>query len=604
MKFSFPALFLLLLLPLALAAQAPIRYTVTLDNIQHHEASINVEFPDLGTAPLVVRMPNASPGRYAEHNFAKNVYAVKAYDQQGKPLTLERTKPSEWRVSDHTGWVSFRYTLYGNHADGTYTGIDSRKVHLNMPASFVYGVALDQRPIEIYFDLKPVPDWKIATQLQPVSGTTYSAPNYYYFYDSPTLIGDIDFRSFTSTSNGREATIEVAMMHEGTDAELDKYVGWVQRVVEAEKQVYGELPKFDYGKYTFLCSYNPWVHGDGMEHRNSTICSAAASLAEADTALIGTVSHEFFHAWNVERLRPASLEPFDFDRANMSDALWFAEGFTSYYDDLILARAGIFTPEKFIKKQEGTFNYVLLMPGRQLHTPIQMSQTAPFVDAAAFGDETNFANTYISYYPYGEVLGYALDLSLRSTFKNITLDDYMRYLWKNFGQPEKPYQIADLQQALAAVTGNAEFARQFFTHYIYQSQLPDFPALFAKFGVEMVPKDTTAVWFGSVNFKFEEAPVLQGNAIKGTPLYEAGVDKGDVVLDVNGSTFKSSEEFWALVKGLKVGETYTVRYRQLGQEKIGQFTAKADPSWRLRYLPDQQVNKKTRALRNKWIKGN
>ena len=281
MKFSFRLLFFLLLLPLLAAAQAPVRYHVALDNIHHHEAYISVEFPELGTEPLVVRMPNASPGRYAEHNFAKNVYAVKAYDQQGKPLKVQHTKPAEWTVSDHNGWVKFDYTLYGNHADGTYTGIDSRKVHLNMPASFVYGLNMDKRPIELSFDLKPVPDWKVATQLQPLSANTYRAPNYYYFYDSPTLLGDIDFRSFTSTSNGKEATIEVAMMHEGTAAELDKYVGWIKRVVEAEKQVFGELPAFDYGRFTFLCTYNPWVHGDGMEHRNSTICSSEASLAEA-----------------------------------------------------------------------------------------------------------------------------------------------------------------------------------------------------------------------------------------------------------------------------------------------------------------------------------
>ena len=126
MKFSLPALMLLLLVSLSTFAQAPIRYHVGLDNIQHHELNINVVFDELEAAPLVVRMPNASPGRYAEHNFAKNVYDVKAYDKEGKPLQLKRTRPSEWEVANHSGYVRFAYTLYGNYADGTYTGIDSR----------------------------------------------------------------------------------------------------------------------------------------------------------------------------------------------------------------------------------------------------------------------------------------------------------------------------------------------------------------------------------------------------------------------------------------------------------------------------------------------
>jgi predicted metalloprotease with PDZ domain len=600
----FSLLFLSLLLALGAFAQTPIRYHVSLDNIHQHELYIKIDFTELGTAPLVVRMPNASPGRYAEHSFAKNVYEVKAHDASGAPLQVVRTKPSEWEVRQHAGYVTFTYTLFGNHADGTYTGIDSRKLHLNMPATFAYGVSMDEHPIELTFDLSPVGDWKVATQLQPIDATTYAAPNYAYFFDSPVLVGKIDFRSWKSPSNGTDATIELAMMHEGTDAELDKYAEWIKRVVEAQKGVFGELPAFDYGRYTFLCSYNPWVRGDGMEHRNSTVCTSSRSLAQADTALIGTVSHEFFHAWNVERLRPASLEPFDFDRANMSDALWFAEGFTSYYADLILARAGILSPSKFINEQEGTFNYVLNSPGRALRTPIQMSQTAPFVDAAAFGDETNFANTYVSYYPYGAVLGYALDLSLRSTFKNITLDDYMRYLWQHFGKPEKPYEISDLQQALATVTGNEAFAKDFFSKYIYDSKLPDFPALFAKFGVEMKPRNPTAVGFGAASFRYgAEGPLVQNQVLRGSALYEAGATKGDRILTIDGKAFKNEAEFKAIVQQLKVGERYAISYVQQGYEKQGTFTAVADPSWSLTYLPDAKVDKKVRALRDSWIKG-
>ena len=103
---------------------------------------------------------------------------------------------------------------------------------------------------------------------------------------------------------------------------------WVKQIVNEQASIYGEFPEFDFNRYTFLLSYNPWIFGDGMEHRNSTVCSSKRNLADNAHRLIGTISHEFFHAWNVERIRPKTLEPFNFDKANMSDALWFAEGFT------------------------------------------------------------------------------------------------------------------------------------------------------------------------------------------------------------------------------------------------------------------------------------
>src|SRR5690606_27385298 len=168
-----------------------------------------------------------------------------------------------------------------------------------------------------------------------------------------------------------------------TDEQLDTYFEKVKKVVLEQMQVFGELPTFDYGEYTFLACYMPNATGDGMEHRNSTMIPSTRSLAMGGIETnIGTVAHEFFHCWNVERIRPKSLQPFDYSRANMSGDLWFAEGFTSYYDDLSMARAGIISKEKYIQGLIGTFNYVWTSPARQFFNPIEMSYQAPFVDAA------------------------------------------------------------------------------------------------------------------------------------------------------------------------------------------------------------------------------
>ncbi len=196
-----------------------------------------------------------------------------------------------------------------------------------------------------------------------------------------------------------------------------------------------------------------------MEHRNSTSVTSTGSLATSMNGLLGTVSHEFFHSWNVERIRPSSLEPFSFEHANMSSELWLAEGFTNYYGPLVLRRAGITDDATFASAMAGAVNLVLNAPGRRFFSAVEMSQQAPFTDAAVSIDPQNKGNTFISYYPFGEAIALALDLTLRP--RGHTLDEFMREMWKTHGAqrnfaPVRPYTVADAQAALARVTGDAD----------------------------------------------------------------------------------------------------------------------------------------------------
>lgn len=593
----------LLISTFSLQAQLPVRYEVSLDHIRQHEAVITVEFPALPPQPLEIIMPSSSPGRYAVHHFAKNVYGEKAFDADGNELPVSKTDIDRWEVSGHHGYVKFQYTLFANHGDGTYSGIDNRKLHLNMPSAFVFAPVAEKRPIELHFDLSDHPDWSVATQLKPMSESTFWAPDYYYFFDSPTMVGAIDFRRWTSDSNDKTYTIEIAAMHEGTDEELNQYTEWVRQVVETQKAVYGGLPDFDFGRYTFLVSYNPWVYGDGMEHRNSTVCSSKGNLADNASSLIGTISHEFFHSWNVERIRPKSLEPFDFTRANMSGELWFAEGFTSYYDDLVLCRAGIYDEEKYRRGLIGMLNYVLNRPGRQFYGPVGMSQRAPFVDAATAIDEHNTDNIFLSYYSYGAVIGLTLDLSLRQRFPGVTLDDLMQYMWEHYGRPEVPYQVPDLQNALAEICGDAEFAREFFAQSIYGSELPDLKPLFAQMGwkLELANSEQSDLARLHVDFS-EDGARVRGGIVKGHSLYAAGVQQGDYLLSLNELTIGDRESWEQLVGDLKIGKTYTVTYRQNGLEETGSFELVQDPQVTLEV--DEKAKKTTETKRSAWLKPN
>ena len=306
--------------------------------------------------------------------------------------------PYGWTVTDHDGTVTFTYTLFGDRTDGTYAGIDSRHAHLNMPATLAYAPELATRPAQVQFAL--LPGWTVASQLRPdAAGTTWLAPNLQYLMDSPTSLGEQQVRTWQE--GGR--TIELKVLHEGTPAELDAYADQTKKVVKEAAAIFGGLPEYDFGRYTFVANYLPQTSSDGMEHRNSTSLTSRRPL-RGTGALdnLGTVSHEFFHSWNVERLRPQDLEPFDFQRANMSSNLWFAEGFTQYFGELLLRRAGVYTDTEYCQEAlSGLVGAMKLAPGAARYSPVYMSQQAPFVDAAAAIDPNNRANTYLSYYYIG-----------------------------------------------------------------------------------------------------------------------------------------------------------------------------------------------------------
>tara|TARA_R110001632_G_scaffold172247_4_gene291507 strand:+ start:1394 stop:2650 length:1257 start_codon:yes stop_codon:yes gene_type:complete len=396
-------------------------YTISFENAAHHEAEIKATFPNIKTKTVTARMSRTSPGRYALHEFAKNVYAFKATNSKGEKLTVHRPDPYSWEITGHDGTVHISYTLFANRGDGTYSQVDDTHAHLNMPATFIFMDTTEERPIEITFDTREDLNWKVATQLKKLTKTKYFAPNLYYFLDSPTEVSNYQLREFMLDGQN----IRFVLHSPDTAEDFDTYWEKVKAIVHQQKAVFGELPSYDFGEYTFLACYIGNASGDGMEHRNSTILTSTRTLAEGGLDRnIGTVSHEFFHSWNVERIRPNDLEPFDFTEANMSESLWFAEGFTSYYTGLIMTRAGVITAEDYIKGLNGGFNYVWNSPAREFFNPIEMSYQAPFVDAARSVDPVNRGNTFISYYSYGSVLGLALDLSLRE--QGLNLDDYFK----------------------------------------------------------------------------------------------------------------------------------------------------------------------------------
>lgn len=592
-------LFLCLLFVLKFQAQAVNNFEISFENAVHHEAEVTAVFHDLDDKTLSVRMSRTSPGRYAIHEFAKNVYGLRAQDGQGKNLSIIRKDPYQWDIEGHDGTVKITYTLFANRADGTYSQIDETHAHLNMPATFIYAPDYANRPIQIKFHPREDLKWKIATQLKHLKGNLYYANDLDYFMDSPAEISDHQVKSYEIKSKDKNYTIYFALHQSDNHEEFDLYFEKVKKIIEQEVAVFGTLPDFDFGAYHFLACYISNASGDGMEHRNSTILTSTRPLAQGGSENnIGTVAHEFFHAWNVERIRPKSLEPFDYADANLSGELWFAEGFTSYYTYLILCRAGIISKEQYAESLSGVLNYVWNSSARDYFNVVEMSYQATFVDAATSIDPVNRENTFISYYSYGSALGLALDLSLRNLDDSKNLDDFMRLVWETYGKEEIPYTLNDLETLLGSFV-DPSFSKDFFNKYIYQSNMPDYKALLSSVGIGFTQSKTDQAHMGAWITNHDNKWLVDSNPDKKGALYNAGIVKGDRIISIDGKLTNNKLKPETFLKSYHPGDTVKLVYNRFGETRETSMTFVSDRAYET-FLEDSP-DLKTKKRQHNWL---
>ncbi|WP_240348409.1 M61 family metallopeptidase [Longitalea arenae] len=579
-----------------------INYVVSFPNIVHHEAQISLTATGLPAGKAQFRMSRSSPGRYATHEFGKNVYDVKAFDQQGKTITINRVDGDVYEVPRQSGFVRVDYTLYAAHPDGTYSGIDQSSIHLNMPSAFLWIKGYDKAPISIRFKLPADKNWTIATQLKPTGNPLeFTAPGLQYFMDCPTKIGNLRWNEWTlKNPNGHQFTFRLALEATATDSLAAAFAVKIKRITEEEQAIFGEVPAFDFGTYTFITSINPYVEDDGMEHRNSTMISIPNQF-DGSNNLLGVFAHEFFHCWNVERIRPKTLEPFNFEKSNMSHELWCAEGFTQYYGELSLCRAGLKPIEALMFSLAGLINAKENAAGAKRFSPVDMSRHAVFVDAGVSVDRANYSNMYSSYYPYGGAIALALDLLLRTKYQ-LSLDDYMTALWKRFGKPEIPYTVAALETALAELTHDKNFAADFFTKYINGHESFDYAPLLEKAGISLKKQFAGKAWIGQVQFK-EGSAIISSNTVTGSPLYNAGLDFDDEIVQLDGKPVTSTAGISEILNNHKPGDVIAIVYKHRSEMKEAQMTLAENPAFVLMTFEQSglPVTKETLEFRKRWL---
>ena len=569
---------------------------------------VEVTFADVPPGTLEVMMSRTSPGRYAIHEFARNVYDVQIDDGAGVPLGVERPNPSQWDVTAHRGTVRVRYKVFGDHLDGTHLAIDQTHAHLNIPASLMWARGFEGRAARVTFDAPAA--WKVATQLHPTPDPqTFTAGNLHYLVDSPVELSAFVQRTFVVDREFR-----VALHHDGSGADADRFAAALEKIVSEQRAVFGELPAFE-APYTFISDLLPWASSDGMEHRNSTVLTEPARLRVPDEQLgaLSTAAHEFFHSWNVERIRPRSLEPFKLDAPNPSGELWFAEGFTSYYGPLTLQRSGLSGVDEFAGRMGHVLDLVSRSPARKYRSAEEMSRFAQFVDEAVWADPTNIDNTFISYYDWGAVIGLGLDLSLRArTDHKVTLDDYMRRMWQDFGRVTpaiegvvaRPYTMQDLRNVLADVSGDRAFADDFFDRFIQGREVLDHAPLLARAGMILRKRSPGRSWIGDVAFDFSNGtPRIAMPTVEHTPLYVAGLDRDDELLSFDGIAVTGPGRLEEAVQRRRPGDKVRLSIRRRGMAQELTLTVDEDP--RLQLVPvertGRQLTAAERAFRSAWL---
>lgn len=429
-KFLVLQLFLLPAVSFAAAAPQSLKFKVSMKDPASHYYHVELRCENFAKEKLNFKLPAWTPGYYWIMDFAKNVVRFKAQTGDGKLLEWDKVDKNNWEVNtDNANTVLISYDVFANTQSVADPFLDESHAYISPAGVFMHLADELKQPAEVV--LEPYSKWStVSTGLEPVSGRsdTYTAADFDTLYDSPIYIGNQKTMSFEV--KGIKHTI--AMVNPAAFDTL-RFAADLKKIVVAGTDLMGDVP---YKHYTFI------IMGPGqggLEHRNSTAVFSSDGYMMPDkgsyNGWLSFLAHEYFHLYNIKAIRPVALGPFNYDKENLTHMLWVSEGFTVYYEYILLNRAGLLNKEEFLNSLTSSITNYENIPGHQLQ-----SATASSYDTwiQFFNKNENAANTTISYYDKGCALGLLLDLKIRQETKNKrSLDDVMRLLYKEYYQEKK-----------------------------------------------------------------------------------------------------------------------------------------------------------------------
>jgi predicted metalloprotease with PDZ domain len=570
-----------------------------------------------GVGQVEFQMPRWSPGRYAVFDFAKNVQEVEARGpcnprarcgREGKRVT--RLDAQTWSVAtDGADSVEFSYKVFADDLSGTFSQLDGRHANFNGASVFMYVVGRKADPVSL--EVRPYHGWKVynAFTARP-DQTAFEFPNYDVLIDTPTEVAP-DFTVQTFEHGGKSYRVLVHAF--GPDGgRRDQLTRDLERIVRAQVASMG-APEFD--RYTFLVHFDPRARrGDGMEHLNSTQLIEVGEMARREVyeGSVETASHEFYHVWNVKRLRPAELGPWDFTRPLATRALWVAEGFTNYFGKLYLRRAGLWDDRQLLDSLARNITNVERAPGSRLTSAEEASLLAPFIDRGEHAQRTNLQNTVVSYYPKGETLAVALDLLIRGrTNGRSSLEEVMRRAYEHFylNSPAatyylrgRGYETEELMRFASEVAGFDLVP--FYTSHARHTAPPPYEAALSGVGLRFVRVPEAQAFDAGLVVETGDGQQARVTYVRaGSPAHAGRLFAGDVLLRV-GEADVTAANWLAALNKFAAGRRVPVVVRR-GGETIGlALTLPAEPE-RVTYRieKDESAPPQARAIRDAWLNG-
>lgn len=530
----------------------PIQYTIVPKNPAAHlfEVTLTVAEPD--PAGQRFMLPVWIPGSYMVREFARNIVTLAAFNAAGRRIAIEKIDKHAWQAAPHDGPITLRYEVYGwdmsvraAHLDDTVGFFNGTSVFLAVEGQADAPCAVDiQAPQGAAYR-----NWRVATALPEARGTkrygfgAYRAQNYDELIDHPVTLGEFALGSFSA--HGVKHDIVISGRVTGLD--MSRLATDLKRVCETQIALFEpRTKKAPVDRYVFMTVAVSDGYG-GLEHRASTalICNRGdlpvlgrAEMTDGYRTYLGLCSHEYFHTWNVKRIKPAAFAPYDLSQENYTSLLWLFEGFTSYYDDLMLVRSGLISPSDYFSLIGKTIGGVLRGSGRLKQTVAESSFDAW---VKYYRADENAPNAIVSYYQKGSLIALAFDLSIRAqTANRKSLDDVMRLLWQRYGRDfynGKPQGIAESEvQALFAEATGADL-RKLFRDGVHGTRDLPLDALLEPFGVTLSTDLATNGTAGKPSLGVRVrggADCVLAVVHEGGAAQKAGLSAGDVLIAIDG----------------------------------------------------------------------
>jgi predicted metalloprotease with PDZ domain len=547
------------------SAAPEINFTVSMSKPWTHLLEVEMRLKSPATTSTTeIQMPVWTPGSYLIREYARHVQDFVARDAaNGKNLTWQKTNKNTWQIAANGAReLIVTYRVYANELTVRTNELNSDHAFFNNAALLMNPKGFLNAPSTLR--VNPYGNWKIATGLPRVEGQTnvFRAENFDVLYDSPFEVGNFKEISFDVEGKPHRIVFE----GEG-NYDMPKTSRDIKKIVEEARKIFGELP---YKDYLFIVNLRG---GGGLEHLNSTALQFnRLAFTTRYTDFLTLVAHEFFHAWNVKRIRPDALGPFDYNNENYTRLLWVAEGGTAYYENVLVRRAGLISDKEFLDGRAAAFQALQNRPGR-FETSVEEASFDAWIKY--YRPDENAVNNQISYYDKGEIVNFLLDLEIRRNSNGAkSLDDVMRYLYTDFYKKGRNYTPEDYQKISETMAGKS--LNDFFAKYVRGREEIDYNSILNSFGLQLTTGGSAAekAYLGA-NLAQQGERLVVSNIPAGTPAYEQGLNANDQIVAMNGlriAPTDSVKDFTTQLEMKKPGDKIRLTFFRFDELREMQFT--------------------------------